>query len=213
MMGIQGYKTYLTKAAMIGAVFLALCLLAYGVVLRPQNNSKKRLEKTLAEQKQIYASARRAAQEQTRIQLDEQIERLRDQLKGFVVDLEDSTHLTFDISQMASKENLSSLSVTTRAQSRTSRHGVAVGAKPKTHHINENHIDIKFNAGFRQFATFVNALERHRPVLFIDEFKITRSNQDESVFQVTLDVEAFVRKQQNHETADAASTSTFRANL
>ena len=213
MMDIRKYKTYLTKAAMLWAVFLGLCLLAYGIVLRPQNNSKEHLEKTLTEQKQVYASARRAAQEQTRIQLDEQIEQLRDQLKGFVVDLEESTNLTFDISQMASQENLSSLSVTTRAQRRASKGGVAVGAKSETHHINENHIDIKFNAGFRQFATFVNALERHRPVLFIDEFKITRSNQDESVFQVTLDVAAFVRKEQSNETADAAPTSTFRANL
>lgn len=213
MINIRIYKTYLTSAAIIWAMSLALCILVYILVLKPQNNSKKRLENTLAEQKQIYASARRAAQEKTRIQLTEQIEHLRDRVKGFVVDLEESTDLTFDISQMAGKENLASLSVTTRAKRSANRRGIAMGTESDTNYISENHIDIKFNAGFHQFATFMNALERHRPILFVDEFKITRSNQDESVFQVTLDVAAFIRKQQNNETADAASTSTFRAKI
>lgn len=213
MMFIRGYKTYLTGAAILWAVSLVLCLLAYVLVLRPQNNSRRRLESSLAEQKQLYASARRAAQEQTRIQLHEQIERLRDQLEGFVVDFEEFTDLTFDISQIASREDLVSLSVTTRAKRSAGRGGVAAGAKPDTHRISENYIDIKFTAGFHQFATFVNALERHRPVLFIDEFRITRSTQNDSVYQVTLDVAALVKKQQDNETADAALTPTFSANL
>ena len=209
---IKRYKTYLTRAAMIWAVSVVLFLLAYGIVLRPQNNSMKHLENTLAEQKQLYATVRKAAQEETKIQLYEEIERLRDQLKGFVIDPEESSDLTFDISQIASRENLTSLSVA-YAKKSARRLRSAAGTKSEINHLSENHIDIEFTAGFRQFATFVNALERHRPVLFIDEFRITRSTQNDSVYQVTLDVAALVRKQQNNETADTALTPTFSTKI
>jgi Tfp pilus assembly protein PilO len=210
---LRVYKTYLTGAAIIWIVSLVLSLLAYMIVLRPQNNSKKRLESNLAEQKQLYASAQRAAQEETRIQLNEQIERLRDQLNNFAIDSEELTDLTFDISQIANRENLASFSVTTNSKKGASRSSAAAKKDSETNHIGENFIDIKFTAGFHQFAIFVNALERHRPVLFIDEFKINRSTKDDSSYQAILDVAAFVKKKQNNETADTASTSTFSTKL
>jgi Tfp pilus assembly protein PilO len=200
------------RAGMIWAASLALCLLAYVIVLRPQNKTKRRLKQNLTEQKQVYASAQRAAQEQTKIQLNEKIERLRNQLKNFAIDLEEFTDLTFDISQIASRENVASLSVKTRAKKSPGWRGGIKQTDADIHHVSENVIEIKFNAGFHQFATFVNALERHRPVLFIDEFTINRSNQDD-VYQVTLDVAAFVRKQQNKETADTVSSPIFSAKI
>jgi hypothetical protein len=190
-----------------------MCLVAYVIVLRPQNNGKKRLKSTLAEQKQQHVSAQRATQEQARIQLDKEIERLRNRVKDFVVDLDESTDLTFDISQIASRKNLASLSVTTRAKKRADKRGSAAKTKSGDSRIRENHIDIRFTAGFYQFATFVNALERHRPVLFVDKFKITRSTQDDSVYQVTLDVAALVTKMQGDETAGTSSATIFSASL
>ena len=213
MIFIKEYKTHLKIAASIWMVSLILGLLAYVMVLRQQNNSKKRLESTLAEQKQLHASARRAAQKQSRDQLNEQIERLRDQIEGFAIDHEKFTDLTFDISQIANRENLSSFSVATSKKKSAGRRGAAARKKGDTNHINENLIDITFTAGFQQFAIFVNTLERHRPVLFVDEFKITRSRKDDSMYQVDLDVTAFVRKQQNNETAETASASTLSAKL
>jgi len=207
------YRTYLTGAAIIWAVSLALSLAAYVLVVRPQHNSKKRLESTLTEQKQLHVSARRAAQEQTRIQLNQQIEELRQRVRNFVVDSDESTDLTFDISQIASRVNLNSLSVTMGAQKGAGRRRVSTKADADSTYISENHIDITFTAGFYQFASFVNALERHRPVLFINEFTITRSKQDESAYHVTLDVAAFVRKQQNKETADSLAASAVSVEI
>ena len=201
---IREYKKYLTGAALIWLGSLVLCLLGYIIMLRPQNISKRRLENTFTEQEQLYASARRATQEQTKIKLNEERKRLQDQLKGFAIDLEELTDLTFDISQIANRENLASFSVTMRGKRSAGSRGVAAGTKPEADHITENLIDIRFTAGFHQFASFVNALERHRPVLFIDEFKINRSTQNESVYQVTLDVAAFVKNPQNNEASDGA---------
>jgi len=192
---IKIYRKYLTRAAIVWAACLVLFILVYILVLGPQKSSRKHLESTLTEKKQLYEFAQRATQEQTKIRLNEEIESLQDTLKVFVIDHEDSTNLTFNIGQIAYKEKVSSLSIKSKE-----RRGVL--AIPDCNSISENHIDISFIAGFNQFATVVNALERHQPVLFVNEFTISRSNKDDSTYQVTLDVAAFIKKQQEREIAD-----------
>jgi len=108
---IEVYKSYLKKAGIIWAACAVLFLLVYAVVLRPQNRSRQLLERTLDEKKQLYESAQRAAQEQTKIELNEQIDRLRNRVKDFVVDFENSSNLTFAIGQIASEKKVGSFSV------------------------------------------------------------------------------------------------------
>ncbi len=183
-----------------------LFVLAYVFVLGPQKSNRRRLESTLTEKKQEYEMAQRATQQQTRARLNEQIEGLRNILKDFVVDYEDSANLTFDIGRIANEENVSSFSI-----KNNDKHGVS--EIPDCNSICENHIDISFIAGFNQFATFVNALERHQPVLFVNEFTITRSNKGQPTYQVSLDVAAFVKKQQDREIADQSSVPTVGSKI
>jgi len=194
---IEAHKPYLKKAAIIWAICAVLFLLAYAIVLRPQNRKIRFLEKTLAEKKQLYESAQIAAQEQTRIELNEQIERLRNRVKDFVVDFENASNLTFAIGQIASEKKVGSYSLKSKEDNQTT----SIIAKPETKHVSESQIDINFVGGFSQFANFVNALERNRPVVFVHEFAIGRARNADSVYQVNLSVRAFVRKQQETETA------------
>ena len=203
------HKKYLMTAGIIWAACFVVFLLAYILLLGPQKNLEKSLENKLAERKQVYESALRAAQEETKIRLNEQIERLQSRLQDFVIDFEDSANLTFDISQIANEKNVASFSI----KSKDSR---GLSTIPECKYICENHIVISFIGGFNQFVTFLNALERHRPVLFVDKFTITRSGQDDSDFQVSLNVAAFVKKQQDEEllsedgkTADKGSMKLY----
>jgi len=177
-------------AGLIWAACLVVFLLAYIIVLAPQKGYKKRIGSELAEKKQLYESAVRAAQEETKTRLNEQIEDLRSRLEDFVVDFEDSANLTFDISQIASEKKVDSFSI-------KNKDNRGLSAIPDCSYIWESQINISFIGGFNQFATFLNALERHRPVIFVDKFTITRSVQDDSGYQVSLNVAAFVRKQQS----------------
>ena len=186
---IQMYKTYLMRAAMVWAACVVLFLVAYIILLKPQIKNKTNLQNTLNEKKQLYESAQQAADEQTKIRLNEEIEDLRVKLENFVVNQEDSANLTFDIGQIASKKELSLFSI----KNKTKR---GVSEKNDGNSISENHLDINFFAGFNQFATFVNALERHQPILFVDEFSIARSNRDDSNYKITIDVATFVKKQE-----------------
>ena len=98
--------------------------------------------------------------------------------------------MTFDISQIANEKKIASFSIKTKDD----RRGPAI---PKYTYISENHIDVSFTAGFNQFAAFLNALERHRPVIFIDRFEITRSEQDSSGHEASMRLSVFVRKRQD----------------
>ena len=203
---IKTYKKYLTRTALIWAGCFVLFVPLYMFMLGPQNSSKKRLENRIVEQKKLYESAHRAAQEETKSLLNGHIERLRNRLGDFVIDFEDSANLTFDISQIANEKKVTSFSVKSKDNHR-------ISAIRDCLYISESYIDISFTAGFNQFATFVNALERHRPVLFVNKFTVNRSKDDDSVYQVSLEVAAFVRKKQDSETANVPAAQVYSAKI
>jgi hypothetical protein len=63
-------------------------------------------------------------------------------------------------------------------------------------YICENQINVSFKADFNKFAAFLNAAERHRPIIFVDKFTVTHANQqDDSANQVNMDLSVFVKKQ------------------
>ena len=190
MVFIKTYRKYLISAASIWAACFVLFLLVYIFLLRPQKEIRHRIENRLAEKQQIHESALKASQSETKNYLSEQITRLRDRLNDFVIDYEDAADLTFDISKIANEKNVDSLSIKGNDNKR-------IEEIPNCTYIGESHIDIDFSAGFNQFATFLNALERNRPVLFVDQFTITNSRQDESGYQVSLKVAVYVKKPQN----------------
>jgi Tfp pilus assembly protein PilO len=110
-------------------------------------------------------------------------------LNDFVIESDDSANLTLDISQIASEKKLDSFMIKTKENRENS-------AIPDCKYITEDRIDIGFNAGFNQFAAFLNALERHQPVVFIDTFSIARSKQDDSGHKVNMNLAVFARKWQ-----------------
>ena len=189
---MKTHKKYLMTAGIIWAACFAVFLLAYIIMLGPQRNYEKSIENKLTERKLVYESALRAARKETKIRLNEQIERLQSRLEDFVIDFEGSANLTFDISQIANEKKVASFSI-------KSKDGRGPSTITEAKYIRENHIVISFIGDFNQFAAFLNALEKHRPVLFVDKFSITRSGQDDSVYQVSLNVAAFVKKQQSEE--------------
>jgi inactivated superfamily I helicase len=186
------YGKYFTKVALIWTGCFILFFFVYMLMLAPQKNSKEQLKKQLEEKKQIYNSALKATQKETQIQLNEQIEHLRNKLKDFVIDFEDAADLTFDISQIANAKEVTSFSIETSKKDNS--RDPAMSDK----YISESRIDISFStADFNQFAALLNALERHRPVIFVDRFAITRSYKSGSGRQVNMGLAVFVRKIQD----------------
>ena len=188
------YKKHFTVLAPVWAGSFILLIVAHMLVLAPQKKSKKQIEKEFAEAKQTYDQTVTAAKDETKARLSQEIEGLQNRLKQFVIDYEDAADLTFDISQIASQISVSSFSI-------NSRNDVGAPAMPNCDHISQKQIHVSFTAGFNQFASFLNALERNRPVLFVDKFMINRASDESSGHQVDMDLAVFVTKRQDSETA------------
>ena len=184
------YKKYFKTIALIWTGCLVLFFIANVLLLAPQRNNKKQLGKDLAEKKQMYASVLELTDEKARARINSQIEQLRQSIRGFVIDSEDLANLTLDISKIANEKKLASFSVRTRDE----RTGSTI---PNCSYITESHMDISFTSSFNQFAAFLNALERHQPIVFINKFTITRSQQNDSSNQVNMDIAVLTRKSQN----------------
>ena len=190
MLFMKTYRKHFTIVGLTWAGCLILFVCAYMVAIGPQQKKKEQVENQLAETKRLYDSAMNADQEETKARSNEEIETLRNKLKEFVVDFEDSANLTFDISQIASEKKVDSFSIKTQEKSRLS-----AGLDLK--YLQENHINISFAGNFNQFATFLNALERHKPTFFVDNFKIIRSLQNNSKHKVNMSLAVFILKQQD----------------
>jgi len=183
-------KKYLITVAMVWAGCFILFLAAYIVLLVPQQKSKKRIESQLTEIMQRHNSALTANQEDTKKRKNEEIEKLRETMRNFAYESEDSANLTFDISQIANEKKVNSFSIKMQEDSRGGQGG-------DLKYIQENHINISFTSDFNQFATFLNALERHQPVVFVDNFKITRSAVKDSKHRANMKLAVFLRKPQD----------------
>jgi len=175
---------------LVWAGCLVVCLLAYMVVISPKLKANRDTAGQLSEKKHLYETAVQASEEKTQAQLKEQIEALQGKMGDFVTDFEASADLTLDISRLAAEKNVSSFSIRgkTRLDSKESE-------IPGCKQICENRIEISFLSNFTGFATFLNALERHRPVVFIDQFKITRADDGSSAHKVDMELAAFFKKQ------------------
>lgn len=170
----------------IGCFFL-FCFV-HVFIMAPQKRERRYIEARFIEKKRLYEFALNAIHRSSRNKLEKQIEEMKDKLGTFVVDFEDSADVTFDIRQLAAEKEIASLSV--RAQSNRENSPTA-----SCKYIDENRLNISFNAGFKQFATFLNALERNHPVVFVDDFKITRSNEGSWAHKINMNLAYFVKKQ------------------
>jgi hypothetical protein len=179
------YRKYVTRVLLAWGGCLVVCAVVYAAVLGPQKARRAALAQQLAQNKQIYETAMSAARTETQSKWNEQMEALEGKLRDFAA--EDSANLTFDISQIAREKQAYSFSIRAKDSGMESK-------APDCEHIGENYVHVNFSAGFREFATLLNALERHRPVIFIDKFTITRSKKGETHHPVDMELAVFVLK-------------------
>jgi len=185
----RAYKKYFKTISLIWSSFLVLFVLVYLLVLSPQAAKYNDLKAKLDAAGTAYNQTLKSTGLENLNSLKEQMEKLQIRLKDFIIDFKDTANLTFDISQIAREKQVSSFSITDQSSRKNSE-------IPNCDCISEKQIDIKFKASFNQFSGLLNAMERHRPVIFIDEFMISRSNDGISGNEVEMNLSVFVTKQE-----------------
>lgn len=177
-------KKYLGTMLLVWGACLILLFFAYMIVLLPQSQQKKHLKSELDKMEQRYSEIQDATNQESRDRLTNLVESLRNLAGAFVINFEDNSNLTFDIGHLAELQNLGSLSIKTRPDQ----------SLLKCSHITENQISINFNSGFNQFLALLNALERHRPVVFVDDFSVNRPQQGQQNNEITMNLSVLMTK-------------------
>ena len=195
------HRKYIKTTALIWLGCFVMLGFIYMLVLAPQKKLKKQAEETLAEQKHLHGQAVIATQPGTAVNNDKQIKSLMDTFSTFATDSENLPDITFEISQMAGKRQLNQPAIKTADNGRYC-------SIPSNLHIAESQISINFKSNFRCFAGFINELERHKPVIFVDNFSITRSPDGNSNHSVNMKMSVFV-KQSQQENSDMLAAYRF----
>ena len=181
------YKKYILTMAMVWAACLVLFAIAYFFIIAPRLKVKAELVKKSVETRRMYETAIDAANEESKKKLAEEVKRIKNKLGNYITEFEESANLTFDISRIAADKQVSSFTIKTTDQTKDTD-------QPESKNLQENRIGIGFESDFRQFTAFLNTLERHRPVVFVDRFKVSRGRTGETGHQVDMDLSIFVRK-------------------
>jgi Type II secretion system (T2SS), protein M subtype b len=183
------YKKYIIMMGIVWSVSFFLFAIAYYFIIAPQLKVKAGLLKEATEKKEQLDMALNASLEDNKKKLVAEIESLKTRLSNYVSEYEDSPNLTFAVSRIAGDRQVSAFTVKT---SEISRQQDQLTAK----NLQENKMEISFVSDFMQFANFINTLERHQPVVFVDRFKVQRDGQGGSANKVDMSLSFFVRKKQ-----------------
>jgi len=178
---------YLLVLAMAWGPCLLLAAASYAVILRPQLDYRRELEDTLAGSREQYARALAAAQEKNQERLAAELEGWRHRIADFVVRLEDAPDLAFKIGALANTAGLESFSMKP-----VNKTGPEI--PPEVESLAQRRVALTFAASFGRFAAFLNTLERHRPVLFVETFAISRPLDKEAEPQTSMELAVLVEK-------------------
>lgn len=166
---------------------MLLLLVLYTFLLVPQKEAFEALEGELAEKELECRSAEDAATDKAKADSSRQIQQLKDRLGNFVLDSDDLGGLTFSISRIAGRLQVGSFA------SRESA-GESYLAIPNCNYIAQAGTAIDFTSSFGKFAAVINALERHKPVIFVNNFTISKARKGDSGHKVSMSLTVFVKK-------------------
>ena len=158
----------------------------YYTVISPQLKVKAKLFKDVTVKKDLYNMAVNASLEENKKKLADDVELLRAKLNGYVTEYDDFANLTFAISRIAGEKQVSSFTVRIPDDKQQD------ALSPKN--LLENRMEVSYSSDFMQFLNFLNTLERHQPVVFVDRFRVQRGDQGAASNKVDMTLSFYVRK-------------------
>jgi hypothetical protein len=173
---------YLACAACIAAICV---MVSVGIfALGPQRKAIRDIEAVIQVKKAEVAKAHIEGQDSNSI-FQRELSLARQTLGRFVVSSEQAADFAIDINKIAKQAGVQDLSSTNRMPE-------SYDTINECQHIREGRIQIKFKSSFPQFAKFINLLERYKPVIFVDTFKIKLAANANEGHQVDMVLTFFV---------------------
>ena len=173
MFSMQNIKATIfnKKISLTWLGLLLICGLLYALVLLPQNHRLEAVENQVNKKQRQYELNLRTGSFEARREALEKLVVAQEQLDQYVIGQDAFSNLTLEIGRLATQNQLKLFSCKEMT-------GQVFQEIPNCQSIGNHYLKVSFKAGFTQFATFLNQLERHRPVIMLDHFRILRSLQN-----------------------------------
>ncbi|MHC4742114.1 MAG: hypothetical protein ACYS8Z_09395 [Planctomycetota bacterium] len=172
-------KKRIKPIVMVWLGSLAVLAATFLIFLMPQERAKAQLARQLNDKEEGIARARETASESNREKLEKEIQALEDVMDDFIMNHTSSANLAFAISRISKNLKIRAFSLTN-----TDREGFAKVAGSSD--ILAKPVNLSFRTSFNTFAAFLNALERCRPAIFADTFRITNIPSETGGRQVDM---------------------------
>jgi len=198
------YKRLLIILVVLWGGAFVLLLGTHMFLTLPQQKESELIGKQLMDKRLKYDISKAADSEQVRAQLSEKVSGLTEELGRFATEVEELDGLWFSISRIAGEievESFQSKGVDNESYS----------AIPNCYDIGTASTEVDFSGSFSKFARFINQLERYKPVVFIDDFTITRARKEGSGPEAKLVLSVFVRVPEEDKIEEARPSVTTSA--
>lgn len=166
-----------------------LLLVMNTLLLKPRKIELKNVKKEYDKTSEQLNNALELGKEETSRRIKQELQSWFTTIDGFVIGFEDIENLKLEVNRIANEVRLSEFV----SKTKTSAEDI-----PGCENIKEGRLNVTFLGTFKQFALFINKLERNKPVIFVDKFKITRSDKD-TLHKASMALTFLVRKKSNYE--------------
>jgi len=178
---------YLLSMTIAWGLSLAAAVGFHLFALAPQMARVTALENELTDAREFHKQAIEAARKDYQARLGEAADKVHNQVSDFVLRLEAAPDLAFEIAELANRTGAESFAMKPRDKQR-------VETIANCDLIGEKLIDVSFTSRFHSFAALLNAVERHRPVLFVETFAIHRPQAESSEPRASMELAVLVEK-------------------
>ena len=180
------HKKFLMIWALVWGTSLLLLAIIYVFLMTPQKKQLEILHGELAEKEQQHSTSEIADSAKTRTQLRRETTQLSEKLVEYVVGRDDLSKVTFSVKKIASEIGLREY----KSKRKTSLPYVPIA---NCNHIGSMNVNLNFNSTFNEFARFINILERHKPIIFIETFSVEQPSGNKTELQINTMFSTFVR--------------------
>ncbi|HEV58024.1 MAG TPA: hypothetical protein ENN87_11120 [Phycisphaerales bacterium] len=160
-------KRYLVAMGIWWTLCIAVMLGLGVLVVLPQKERLADLANQTHDVAQRLAHAQEAGKPQTQARVQAEMTELKQRLADFTVRADSASSLTFQIGQLADMIQLKDLTS-------KRKEGLSQDKLEGFRNLGEVWLEVAFKGDFWQFAQFINQLERHEPVVFVETFNIKR---------------------------------------
>ena len=170
---------YIVITAAVWVVSVVILGGSYFLLYAPQQFEFSQVKNQCAESQTVLEQAELAAQDKTKAKQKQQSKEVSQLISGFSTQQDTTTELVFEIGRIASELRLAEFSSKNQKQKNYSTVG-------KSKLVSEVWLKVDFQASFEQFAQFVNRLECHSPVVFVEEVSFRRDPQGDKDHKASL---------------------------